>query len=146
MESTTTLRMWLEAVRDTGIAAGFKLSPAPFAVSRMPRTLEDLAFCIDVQSENTGEYRDDDYLVRARHTLTFRVAKKVKPLDQFDSLLGAADIEAALNDKMLPRSALPDSVVTWKGTTRTLTASGEHLIVELRYHCDVDILTGHLAQ
>lgn len=142
MDPSPTLHDWLVEVKNLVESAGFVLSPAPFSVSAMPKGLLDMAFVIDVQSENTGQYRSDDYLVRARHTLKISVMKRIKPLDQWSSLLDAATIETSLHDKLLPRSALPDTVVTWDSTRRTLTPSREQMVVDVTYLCDVDFPTG----
>lgn len=144
MDPSPSLRTWLTEVKALVESAGFIMSPAPFSVAAMPKGLRDLSFVVDLQSENTGQYRSDDYLVRARHTLKISVLKLIRPLDQWDSMLGAADIESALHDKLLPRTALPDTVVTWDTTRRTLTPTREQMVVDVTYLCDVDFPTGRV--
>lgn len=143
---STSLRDWLVEVRTLIESAGLKLAPAPFTATVVTQQLTDMSFSLDVQSQNTGKYRDDDFLVRAKHRLKVSIVKKVRPLDQFESILMAADIEAGLHEKMLPRSALPDTVVTWIDTKRTLTSNREHMILEMSYDCDVDFRTGATPQ
>lgn len=142
MESTPALRTWISEVKDLLLSAGLVLSPAPFSAAATPKGIVDLSFTLALQSENTGKYRDDDFLVRASHELTVTVIKKIKPLDQFSSLLDAADIEADVHKKLLPRSALPDTVVTWVRTDRSLSSSREHMLLDMVYRCEVDLQTG----
>jgi hypothetical protein len=120
-------------------AAGFKLSPSIFTVGATPKTILDLAFCIDIQTEDTGKYRNGgDEMARVSHTLTIRFAKKLLPLDQFKSQLEAMDSEEVIMAKLMERANFPDCRILYKNTKRVVTSSREYLVVEMIFDCEHD--------
>ncbi len=146
IDTSPPLRTWLVNMTNLIASAGFTLSKSPWWAKAVPKTLVDLSFSIDLQSANTLKFRDDDFLVYARHTLIVTIAKQMKPLAQFDSILEAADIEANLHEKIMPRRAMANTVITWLSTRRILTPSREHMLLYVTYRCDVDFVTGATPQ
>ena len=134
-----SLRTFINQAKIIIESAGLRLSPSIFTIQATPKTIIDLAFCIDIQTQDTGKYRcGGDDRVRVSHSLTIRFAKKLKPLDQFSSQLDALDNEEIIIGKMISRTNMPDARVLWKSTKRAVTTSREYLIVEILFDVEHD--------
>lgn len=138
MDTNPSLRVWLGSIKLLLESTGLKLSPAPFSVQATPKGLIDASFCLDLQTSNTGKYREADELIRISHSLTVRVAKLVKPMDQFTSQLDGLDMEAKIIAVLMHRSNIPDAVVYYESTSRTLTTAREHILTDIRFRIEMD--------
>lgn len=133
-------RTWLSQVDTVLTKSGLVRSPAPFSVAATPNTLVDRSYCFELpQSADTDKYRGGgDEEIRVRHSLTIRLAKVVKPGEQFQSQLAGLDTEDALVKVMLTRNNFGDMRVLWLGTARDLTPAREHIISDLSFDCEHD--------
>lgn len=121
-------------------ATGLVLSPAPFSIGATPKGLVDKSYCIEVPaSADTGKYREGgDDVARLAHTVVIRLAKMLKPSDQFASQLDGLDIEEKVIAVMLRRDQWGPVRVSWASTSRSLTAAREHVISELSFQVEHD--------
>lgn len=134
-----SFRVFVNKIKLIVESAGLRLCPSIFTIQAVPKTLIDLSFCVDIQSQDTNKYRvGSDELVRISHAVTVRFAKKLKPLDQFESQLDSMDNEETIISKLIDRTNLPDFRVNWKSTRRTITNSREYLLVEILFDVEHD--------
>lgn len=134
-----TLRGLLTQVDAVLSASGLKRAPGLFSASDVPKTLVDNSYCMLVQSQNTGLYREGgEDSARVMHSITLSILKQVRPMAQFESLLSAGDIEEKIMAVMLRRSNLPNAVVKWVSTQRVPTSSREYLVLDLLFTLGCD--------
>ena len=136
--SDLTFRVFVNKVKSVAESSGLKLSQSIFSISNIPKTIMDLGFCIDLQTQDTGKYRGYDERIRISHRLTILFAKKIKPLDQFTSQLESLDIEEKVIASLSDRNNFPDAIIDWKSTRRTIVSSREYQIVEIAFDCESD--------
>lgn len=134
-----SFRTFFNDIRIVVESAGLKLSPSMFSIQSTPKTIIDLAFCLDIQTQDSEKYRCGvNDMMRVSHAVTIRFSKKLKPLDQFSSQLEAVDSEELIIGKMMSRTNLPNARVLWKSTKRAITTSREYLIVEMLFDIEHD--------
>jgi hypothetical protein len=137
--SDLTLRNFIMQVKSCIESSGLKLSPSIFSIQTTPLTILADSFCLDIQTADTGKYRNGyQETARVNNRLTVRVAKKLKPLDQFESQLAYLEAEEKVMAKMMERSNFPDILVTYRETRRQLTSSREYMIIEILFDCELD--------
>lgn len=147
--SSPTLRTVLTKVRDaleqvsTGQGANpdthLKMSPSMFSASSLPKTLVDNSFVLDLQSKDNGIYRNGyEGILRMEHTLKISVVKVLKPLDQFTSYLAGLDLEEKVIKTMNNPNKFDFERVLWVSTTRTVTPTREHLILDFLFSVEHD--------
>jgi hypothetical protein len=135
--TSLSLRTVLTQVRDLLVGDGLKMSPALFSAQATPKSLLDSSFALDLQSVDTGLYREGwEQTVRMAHVLKVSIAKQVKPLDQFTSLVDAVDIEERVI-KLVQNAGMFDRI-HWTDTKRSPTPSREYLILDISFHLEHD--------
>ena len=119
--------------------SGLKTSHALFSPTMMPKTVADGCFCLDIQTKDTGKYRNGGAeQARVVNTVLVKLAKKIKPLDQFTSQMEYLASEETVMKVMMKRSNFPDALVNWTSTKRTLTNSKEYMVIEMSFDCEHD--------
>lgn len=137
--SSLTMRTMLTEMTNVISSAGLKLSPSMFNVGATPKNLVDLSYVINLQSRDTGKYRNgSDEVLRMEHTLTVTIAKIIKPLDQFSSQLDAFEIQEKVIKALSQADAFAYARVDWASTRSTPTPSREHLIMEMVFTIEMD--------
>lgn len=138
MAATTTLSTLLQAVADTIIdATTMKLCPSIITPQSIPTTGTDTMFSLDIQTVNTGKYRDRDQ-VRVGHVLLVRFVKRLNMTDAFRSQKEALDLEEKLTQALLDQSANPSIRTLYQSTRRLLSPTREHLLIELSFGIEQD--------
>lgn len=134
-----TLRTLMVSVDAVLSGAGFKRAPGLFSAASLPLTCVDNAWCVLVQSDDTGEYRESgDNELRARQTVTISILKQLRPGAQFDSLCDSGDAEELIMAAMVQRAAFPDAFVRWLTTRRSAVPGREYLVIDLAFAIEHD--------
>lgn len=102
-----------------------------------PSHLVDDTFSLDLQSENTGKYREDS-AIRAGHSLTVTCLRKLRPQDQFASQLDGLRREEEIMRALSERVATAEIRVVFRNTTRALSPTREYSITRLTFSIEHD--------
>ena len=134
-----TIRATLTAIASVLTVTGLKQSPSLFTPQAIPLTCVDSAYCVDMQTADTGLYREGgDEEARVVHAVTISVLKQIRPSAQFASLCDAGDVEEAVMAAMLRRSNFPYGRVKYLRTSRTPTPSREYLVLAIQFELETD--------
>lgn len=94
-----------------------------------PSHLVNDTFSLDIQTLNTGEYRDVTPM-QAQHTIGIVVVWKVAPAnDQFTALTTELDREETLLRSVLSQADTAEVRVVYQDTNRTLSPDRAYLVV-----------------
>lgn len=141
--TTEGLRTVLSHIRGIleGGPAALKLSPSIFSVQMTPKGLQDASFVLDIQSKDTGKYRNGaEELLRIEHLLKVTVAKVLIPMDQFKSQCDGLDLEEVIIRSLCDEAATApfNERVAWVSTTRTPTPTREHIVSDIVFRIEHD--------
>jgi len=141
-----TLRQVLESVDSALASQPLKRSAMLFTAQNLPKTFVDCAYCLQVQTKNTGKYREGgEQTQRSLQTITVSLLKQISPMNQFDSLLKLTDIEQGIMAAMCMRSNFPFGVVHHIDTVRTLLPTREYMVVDLHFSLEHAQFFGELS-
>ena len=94
-------------------------------------------FSLNIQTTNTEGFRDRDNLaIRLEHRIAVLLLWKVKPLSQFTSQKAALQAEEKVIGRLLTQANLAAHAVTYEGSDRTLSPSGEYIVTEINFRID----------
>ena len=97
-----------------------------------PSHLIDRTFSIDLQSDNSGIYRDEAPL-RMRHTAVVTLIWTLAPHDSFASQVAALRQEEELIRSVQLQATTAEVRIAWASTARALSPSREHLILRITF-------------
>jgi hypothetical protein len=87
-----------------------------------------------MQSSNSLKFRErSPGHIRYDHELTVGILGRIKPLKQLDSYTKLVNIEETVITVLLTQLKMPLYRVQYVRTKRTITASGEYLLLELLF-------------
>ena len=129
-----TLASMLETLRKSieVDSLGLRISPQIIDRNTVPETDLNRRFSFELQSTNTGQYRDR-IAIRIDHTLTVSVLVRVNPHRQHTSKLESLDIEETIIEALMDQSDTSALAITYSATRRQLLASREYLLVAIAF-------------
>lgn len=95
-----------------------------------PSHLVDDTFSVDLQTANTGKYREDT-AIRMGHELAVVLVRKLAPGDQASSYVEALQREEEIIRALMERVATVEIRVVYRSTSRALSPSREYLVSRL---------------
>ena len=133
-------------IRDV-IAAQAGLVPSKHIIDHSGNTagaLLNKTFSLDLQTDNTGKFRDD-VAIRMGHDLAVTVVWLLRPSDQTTSQIEALTVEQLVMRAMLEQVATSELRATYVRTSRALSAQREYLILTLTFRLEHDWYSQPLA-
>lgn len=127
----------IEAIPFIGPPAGTTLTLSPAAVNSLniPNLSTEHTFSVTLQTTNTDKFRDrsPSGVTRVGHTLTVSLLCRIFPNNQMEGYLDAIDLEERITAFMLIQSSLPNYRTFYDRTRRTLTSSGEYVLIDIDF-------------
>ncbi len=110
------------------------LSPTAINARNIPNSLADLVFSLSMQSTNSKKFRErSPGHIRYDHDLEVALLGRIKPLDQFTSYTALVNTEESIIVALMTQLKMPLYRVEYTRTRRTLTTSGEYLLLEILF-------------
>lgn len=136
-----TLKSVYQTAKTILEASGFVFSNTPFTIdeTNLPISGEGRFFSIDMQTVNTGLYRDasrgsgPSTLQRVEHTLTVKMAFRIKPFDPLTTVETMLDQERAILDDMTLPSNYDQCRVLYEGSERRLSRTKEFFYTDVTF-------------
>ena len=123
-------------------ASGFVFSNTPFTIdaNNLPISGEGRFFSLDMQTVNTDKFRDAKRgsltLQRVAHTLTVKMAFRIKPFDPLTTVENMLDQEKAIVDDMVLPATFDSCRVFYVGSTRFLSGSKEFFFIDVEFNVE----------
>lgn len=114
------------------------VSPQIIDAKTVPQTNLDKRFSLDLQTKNSGKYRDR-IAIRMEHQLRVSFLKRMNMNRQHDSYKEALDSEELVIKALMDRSENPELSVKYTQTRRNLLATREYLLVEITFAVSGDL-------
>jgi len=110
------------------------LSPTSINARNIPNTTADLVFALSMQTVNSKKFRErSPGHIRYDHELTVSLLGRIKPLDQLPSYEALVDTEESIIKALMTQLKMPVYRVEYTRTRRTITTSGEYLLLEILF-------------
>jgi len=115
---------------------GLSISPEYFDARFQPNTLTEDSFCVDIQSANTGKYRDNPR-IRTAQTVTVSAAFDLGA-DHVAAQTSAYTAEEKIIASVMDRADMDPYTSYYVGTRRATNATREYYIISVQFKIDVD--------
>ena len=113
---------------------GLTLSPTAINARNIPNSTVDLMFSLTMQTVNSDKFRDrSPGRIRYNHDLKTSVLGRIKPLNQAASYGDLIDTEESIIKALMTQLKMPEYRVEYERTRRTITPSGEYLLLEIDF-------------
>ena len=134
-----TLKSVYQTAKTILEASGFIFSNTPFTIdeTNLPISGDGRFFSIDMQTVNTDLYRDANRggttLQRVEHTLTVKMAFRIKPFNPLTTVETMLDAERDILDDMTLPSNYDQCRVLYQGSERSLSRSKEFFYTDVTF-------------
>tara|TARA_R110000824_G_scaffold201702_3_gene385849 strand:+ start:882 stop:1322 length:441 start_codon:yes stop_codon:yes gene_type:complete len=134
-----TLKSVYQTAKTILETSGFVFSNTPYTIdeTNLPISGDGRFFSIDMQTANTDLYRDANRsgttLQRVEHTLTVKMAFRIKPFNPLTTVETMLDAERAILDDMTLPSNYDQCRVLYQGSDRRLSRSKEFFYTDVTF-------------